>query len=55
VLPEPPCRPETRRDAVAPPEGGVALAAAGANIATEAADNTNSLRVKPIRFSFSMW
>src|SRR5262249_60135253 len=51
VLPQPPCRPVTRRDAVAVPDGAAAIAADGTLTAINAANNTNSLRAKRIRFS----
>ena len=37
------------------PDGGVTLAADGANIAIKAADNTGSLRMKPMDSPFSTW
>lgn len=55
VLPKPPCRPVTRRDAVAFPECGAAVAADGALTAINAANNTSNLRARPIRFSSPVW
>jgi hypothetical protein len=51
VLPEPPCRPLTRRDAVAFPDGCAAMAAVGATSASAAAHTSNPGKILT-RFTF---